>query len=144
MTAARTPAAGDHPVSYTHLTLPWHVVGMMGQPRRMAYYDFSDPALAPQAIWVSISVVGGAILVFSTLLLLLGLLGSHRGLVSAQPPLRFSLALRPPSRLPASLNGFGVWIVLVAALTVVNYGFPIAQILTLQRSGVATSPVETR
>lgn len=126
------------------LTLPWHVVGMMGQPRRMAYYDFTDPALAPQAVWVSISVVGGAILVFSTLLLVVGLLGAHRGSASAQPPLLFSLALRPPSRLPASLNGFGVWILLVAALTVVNYGYPIAQILMLQRSGVATYPVDAR
>ncbi|MGO4395463.1 cbb3-type cytochrome c oxidase subunit I [Variovorax sp. M-6] len=126
------------------VTLPWHVVGMMGQPRRMAYYDFADPALAPQAIWVSISAVGGAILVFSTLVLVAGLLGSHRGPVSEQAPLRFSLALRPPLRLPASLNGFGVWIVLVAALTVVNYGYPIAQILLLQRSGVATYPVEVR
>ena len=24
-------------------TLPWHVVGVMGQPRRMAYYDYTDP-----------------------------------------------------------------------------------------------------
>jgi hypothetical protein len=31
------------------VTLPWHVVGIMGQPRRMSYYDYSDPALAPQA-----------------------------------------------------------------------------------------------
>ena len=36
-------------------TLPWHAVGVMGQPRRMAYFDFSDPALAAQAIWVSLS-----------------------------------------------------------------------------------------
>ena len=45
------------------MTLPWHLVGVMGQPRRMAYYDFTDPALAPQAIWVSISAVGGFVLV---------------------------------------------------------------------------------
>jgi cytochrome c oxidase subunit 1 len=49
-------------------TLPWHVVGVMGQPRRMAYYDYTDPALAPQAIWVSLSAVGGFVLVFSALL----------------------------------------------------------------------------
>ena len=28
------------------VTLPWHLVGVMGQPRRMAYYDFTNPALA--------------------------------------------------------------------------------------------------
>jgi cytochrome c oxidase subunit 1 len=42
------------------VTLPWHLVGLMGQPRRMAYYDFTDPALAPQAIWVSISLSAGS------------------------------------------------------------------------------------
>ena len=50
-------------------TLPWHLVGLMGQPRRMAYFDYTDPALAPQAIWVSVSAVGGFVLVFSALLL---------------------------------------------------------------------------
>ena len=45
------------------VTLPWHLVGVMGQPRRMAYYDYTDPALAPQAIWVSVSAIGGFVLV---------------------------------------------------------------------------------
>ncbi len=62
------------------VTLPWHLVGIMGQPRRMAYFDFTDPALAPQAIWVSVSAIGGFVLVFSAILLLGVLLASHRGL----------------------------------------------------------------
>ena len=60
------------------VTLPWHVVGIMGQPRRMAYYDYTDPALAPQAIWVSASAIGGFVLVFSALLLIGVLIASHR------------------------------------------------------------------
>ena len=31
------------------LSMPWHLVGLLGMPRRMAYYDFSHPALQPQA-----------------------------------------------------------------------------------------------
>ncbi|RZL87379.1 MAG: cytochrome C oxidase subunit I [Variovorax sp.] len=123
------------------VTLPWHVVGIMGQPRRMSYYDYSDPALAPQAIWVTVSAIGGFVLVFSTLLLVGMLLASHRRPASVQAPLLFSLALDPPRRLPASLNGFGVWMLLVAALTVTNYGFPLAQALFIQRSEVAPYPV---
>jgi heme/copper-type cytochrome/quinol oxidase subunit 1 len=30
-------------------TIPWHLVGLMGQPRRMAFYDYHNPAIAPQA-----------------------------------------------------------------------------------------------
>ena len=86
------------------VTLPWHLVGVMGQPRRMAYYDYTDPALAPQAIWVSVSAIGGFVLVFSALLLVGVLLASHRGPNAAIPPLRFSLAVNPPRRLPKSLE----------------------------------------
>ena len=124
-------------------TLPWHLVGIMGQPRRMAYFDFANPALAPQAIWVSISAIGGFILLASAILLLGLLLASHRGLVAAIPPITFSLAVNPPRRLPASLNGFGVWLFLVLGLTIANYGYPIAQLVFFQGSSVPAFAVQT-
>ena len=34
------------------LTFPWHYVGILGMPRRMAFYDYTDPVLAAQAAWV--------------------------------------------------------------------------------------------
>ena len=81
------------------VTLPWHLVGVMGQPRRMAYFDFTDPAQAPQAIWVSLSTFGGFVLVLSAILLVGVLAASHRGPNAAVPPLKFSLAINPPRRL---------------------------------------------
>ena len=53
------------------LTFPWHWVGILGMPRRMAFYDYTDPAIAPQAAWVTMSVIGGAILVLSGVLFLI-------------------------------------------------------------------------
>jgi cytochrome c oxidase subunit I len=125
-------------------TLPWHVVGVMGQPRRMAYYDYTDPALAPQAIWVSLSAVGGFVLVFSAFLLIYVLVASHRAPITAVSPLTFSLAVNPPRSLPESLNGFRVWVLLVVALTIANYGYPVAQSLLLKNTGVAAYPVQAR
>ena len=124
------------------VTLPWHLVGIMGQPRRMAYYDYTDPALAPQAIWVSISAFGGFVLVFSALLLVGVLLASHRGAAAANSPLKFSLAVHPPRFLPASLNSFRVWTLLVVALTIANYGYPLAQFLFLEHTGVPAYEVQ--
>lgn len=124
------------------VTLPWHLVGIMGQPRRMAYYDYTDPALAPQAIWVSISALGGFVLLFSALLLVGILFASQRGPVAENSPLKFSLAVHPPSVLPASLNGFRVWTLLVVALTLANYGFPLAQFLFLENTGVPAYAVQ--
>jgi cytochrome c oxidase subunit 1 len=126
------------------VTLPWHLVGLMGEPRRMAYYDFTDPALAPQAIWVSVSAIGGFVLVFSAVLLLGILLASHRRPRGSTPPLTFALAVYPPRTLPASLNSFAVWMLLVVALTVANYGYPIAQFLLQPGNGVPAYRVENR
>ena len=38
---------------------PWHWVGLLGMPRRMAFYDYADPAISPQALSVSLSAIGG-------------------------------------------------------------------------------------
>jgi cytochrome c oxidase subunit 1 len=126
------------------VTLPWHLVGIMGQPRRMAYYDYTDPALAQQAIWVSVSAVGGFVLLFSAALLVGLLVASLRGPVVAIPPLKLSLAVRPPHRLSPSLNGFRVWILLVLGLTVANYAYPIAQSTLVGGTGVPAYLVGAR
>ena len=42
-------------------------------------------------------------------------------------PFAYALAVHPPERVPASLNGFGLWNILVAVLMLVAYGYPIAQ-----------------
>ena len=41
---------------------------------------------------------------------------------------RFSVAAHPPRTLPAALNGFALWLGLMMGLTIVNYGFPIANL----------------
>jgi cytochrome c oxidase subunit 1 len=43
-------------------TFPWHYVGILGMPRRMASYDYANPAIAPEALSVSISIFGGLLL----------------------------------------------------------------------------------
>ena len=118
------------------LTFPWHYVGILGMPRRMAFYDYSDPAIAAQAASVTMSVVGGAILVLSGALFLIVLV---RGQMAAriEPGFyRFSVALREPRTLPAALNGFGLWLGLMVALTIANYGFPIAHTLATPETAV--------
>jgi cytochrome c oxidase subunit 1 len=91
---------------------------------------------------VALSAIGGFVLVFSALLLIGVLIASHRTPAAVGSPLTFSLAVHPPRNLPASLNSFGVWIVLVVALTVANYGYPVAQSLLLKNTGVAAYPVQ--
>jgi cytochrome c oxidase subunit I len=109
-------------------TFPWHWVGILGMPRRMAFYDFSDPAISPQAIYLTLSAIGGLILLASGLLFIFILATGH----SAQPmeagAYTFARPVHEVTSVPAPLNGYALWVALMIALTVTNYGFPIAQL----------------
>jgi cytochrome c oxidase subunit 1 len=111
------------------LTFPWHWVGILGMPRRMAFYDYSNPALSPEALSVVASVIGGAILVVSGALFFTVLVRGHLAPRVEPPEYRFSVAVRPPVTVPAALNGYGLWVGLMLALTVINYGFPIFHLM---------------
>ncbi len=123
------------------LTFPWHYVGILGMPRRMAFYDYTDPVIAAQAASVVMSVVGGLILVVSGTLFLLVLARGQWAPRNQPGAYRFSVATHPPRTLPAALNGLGLWVGLMLALTIVNYGFPIAHVLAIPGTAVPAVPV---
>ena len=123
------------------LTFPWHVVGVMGMPRRMAYFDYTNPEIAPQAITVTLSAIGGLLLVISGVLFLLVLLRGHRSGIVDLPEFRFSQPVHVPVRLPAALNGYALWLALMIGLSLVNYGYPIAQLVALKQTSVPAVPI---
>ena len=118
------------------LTFPWHYVGLLGMPRRMAFFDYSDPAVAPQATSVILSVLGGALLVLSGLMFVAVLARAHAAPRVDPGPYRFSVAVHPPRSVPAALNGYGLWLGLMIGLTIVNYGFPIVHLLGAPNTSV--------
>lgn len=117
-------------------TFPWHYAGLLGMPRRMAYFDFSNPAVAPEAITVVMSLIGALILVASGALFFIVLAKGHTGERVAPPPFEFSAPVHPSASLPVALNSFGLWVALMIGLTVINYGYPIAQLLALKETSV--------
>jgi cytochrome c oxidase subunit 1 len=125
------------------LTLPWHLVGLLGAPRRMAYYDYTNPALQSQAITVTMSAVGGLVLVISAALFLY-ILASARRQPGEVAPFAFSVAVHPTAKTPAVLNGLGLWVAMMVALTVVNYGYPIAQLALTPQAYVPVIPIGAR
>jgi cytochrome c oxidase subunit 1 len=125
------------------LTLPWHLVGLLGMPRRMAYYDYANPELHPQAWTVVVSTLGGALLVVSAVLFVFILARSRRP-GPAPGPFTFSAAAHPQAATPAALNTFGLWVAMMIALTVVNYGYPIAQLASLKEASVPIIPIGSR
>jgi cytochrome c oxidase subunit I len=125
-------------------TIPWHIAGLMGQPRRIAIFDYSDPFNARMAPLVIVSVIGGLILLVSALLLIIVLIRSHFSERTEAEPLRYAIAVNPPVRVPSSLNGFALWNGIVLVLMVAAYGYPIGQFFFLKQHSVpaveATGP----
>ena len=117
-------------------TIPWHVAGLMGQPRRVATFDYSDPLIAPMGPLVITSVVGGLILLSSAILLIVILVRSQLGKKVQAEPLGYALAVTPPMRVPPALNGFALWNAIVAVLMVIAYGYPIGQFFFMKQHSV--------
>jgi cytochrome c oxidase subunit 1 len=111
------------------LTFPWHWVGILGMPRRMAFYDYTNSALSPEALSVVASVIGGVILVVSGALFITVLIRGHLAPRVEPAEYRFSVAVHPPRSVPPALNGYGLWVGLMLTLTLINYGFPIVHLM---------------
>jgi cytochrome c oxidase subunit 1 len=122
-------------------TIPWHITGLMGQPRRVAVFDYSLPLVARMGPLVIVSVLGGFILLTSAIILIVILVRSHFGAHAATEPLRYALAVNPPKHVPASLNGFALWNSIVLVMMIAAYGYPIGQFFFLKSHSVPAIPV---
>ncbi len=114
------------------MTLPWHWLGLNGQWRRVARFDYSDPLIAWWGPWVDMSLVGGVMLLLSAALFIWNLAqlqGARRSAPATLPAVEYSLPLHLVSRVPAVLNGFGFWNAVVLVLMLLAYGWPIAQFI---------------
>jgi cytochrome c oxidase subunit I len=116
------------------MTIPWHITGLMGQPRRVAIFDFTDPLLARMIPLADLSVIGGLILLTSAILFIIILVRSQFGTLELAAPLRYALAVNPPTRVPESLNGFALWNTILLMFMIVMYGYPIGQFFFLKSS----------
>ena len=117
------------------LTVPWHWLGLQGQWRRVANFNYNDPLIAGWGPWVIASLGGGLILLASALLLVRNLLVVHLSAAAYTPRPLYTLPVHPVRAVPAALNGFGVWNVLVLVLMLVAYGWPIGQYLVQPSPG---------
>jgi cytochrome c oxidase subunit I len=120
-------------------SFPWHWVGILGMPRRMAYFDFSNPALQPEAIWVTVSAIGALILVAFGILVFVVLIRGSMASKGEVEPYHFAQAVHPPVRVPAALNGYALWVTLMILLTITNYGFPVLKLVA--RTGTSVPAI---
>ena len=118
------------------LTLPWHVLGLDGQPRRISSTPYDQVLVDKWQPNEIAMIIGGIILLVSALLLVYNLFKTH-GNAQAESSLEVEYAEPVHSilRMPHLMNGFGFWVLLVAVYMVASYGYPIAQFFLLDTHG---------
>jgi len=79
----------------------------------------------------------------SAILFVLILATARRNAV-APIPYTFSQPVHAPTHTPIALNSFGLWVAMMIALTVVNYGYPIAQLASIREASVPVIPIGSR
>jgi cytochrome c oxidase subunit I len=109
------------------MTFPWHWLGLQGQWRRVANFNYADPIIAGWGPLVIVSFAGGLVLLASALLFARNLAVLRRSTLPALDRPLYALAVDPPQRVPAALNGFALWNAWVLILMLLAYGYPIAQ-----------------
>jgi cytochrome c oxidase subunit I len=109
------------------MTLPWHWLGLQGQWRRVANFNYADPIIAAWGPWVIVSLCGAFVLLTSALLFVRNLAVLHLGTLPVRVRPLYAIAVNPPQHVPAALNGFGLWNVLLLVLMLLAYGYPVAQ-----------------
>ena len=125
-------------------SIPWHITGLMGQPRRIAIFDYSIPLVARTAALVIASAIGGLVLLIAAILLIVILVRSHLGERVLVQPMRYALAVNPPQQVPAALNGFALWNAIVAVVMIVAYGYPLGQFFFLKSHSVPAVQVTSQ
>jgi cytochrome c oxidase subunit 1 len=115
------------------LSTAWHINGLQGEPRRIAWAPYASDLVAQWAPFDLLMVLGGGVLLVSGVLFALNLFLTHRnGLVETKREVEYAEAVHPVLKLPAPLNGFALWNWLLLAYMAVDYGYPILQFFMMQ------------
>ncbi|MGB0722096.1 MAG: b(o/a)3-type cytochrome-c oxidase subunit 1 [Gammaproteobacteria bacterium] len=118
------------------LTMPWHVLGLLGQPRRTSSSPYDSPLVEQWDPHEAAMIVGGVILLVSSALFVFNLLMTHlKRSDEANMADEWAEALYPPVHLPKPLNGFALWNIMILVWMVVSYGYPVLQFLILDTPG---------
>jgi cytochrome c oxidase subunit 1 len=122
-------------------SIPTHLTGMMGMPRRVFDASYAGSAVAESwKVWTFISSIGGIILFVSAMFFVMVMVGTAlAGRRYPQEPIAFAEPIED-DRPPRLLDRLGLWTLVAIALIVAAYAMPIYHLLTMPGPG---SPPQT-
>ncbi len=118
------------------LTLPWHVLGIYGQPRRVSATDqySAFPEYAQMwGLYEALMVAGAVLVVLSGFMFVYNLLMTHFNKTpEANTKVEYAAAIHEPMRLPNVLNSLSFWNWAMLAYMILSYGYPIVQFFFME------------
>ncbi len=116
-------------------SIPSHIAGLMGMPRRIYTGEFQGAAAAQAWVpLVNLSAVGGVILFVSALCYVGVVVGSMLvSPVGERAPFEYAEALTPPTPGSSLWDRFGLWTVVAVVLIALAYGPALYHLHTMTR-----------
>lgn len=122
-------------VGMQFFSIPNHIVGLMGMPRRVYTGEYQDVAAAQAWIpFVNLSAIGGVILFVSAMCyvgtILATMLVSPRGEMA---PVEYAEPMSPLEPGPSLWDRLGLWMAVAAVMILIVYGPPLYHLHTMAR-----------
>ncbi|MGZ8187853.1 MAG: b(o/a)3-type cytochrome-c oxidase subunit 1 [Methylosarcina sp.] len=119
------------------MTTPWHILGLLGQPRRISRVEYNSPLTLAWDFFELAMIFGGLVLLASACLFIYNLTMTqlnpkqeiHEEIIEYAEP------YQPVAQVPEFLNDFGFWNKVIAVLMAVSFGVPILQFFFMQTFG---------
>lgn len=114
------------------LTTPWHILGLLGQPRRISSVNYNSVLTLAWDTYELAMILGGLMLLGSACLFIYILVKTQLGIEAEYDlTVEYAEAMQPATHLPAFLNDFRIWHLTIAAFMLIAFAYPILQFFFL-------------
>jgi cytochrome c oxidase subunit 1 len=122
------------------LTTPWHILGLLGQPRRISSVQYNHPLTLAWDTFELAMIVGGLIMLGSACLFVYNLAKTQLNPTTETytGKVEYAEPIHPVHHLPEFLNDFKIWHWVIAVFMLISFGYPILQFFfmdTFESSG---------
>jgi cytochrome c oxidase subunit I len=124
-------------IGMTVLSTPWHVLGLLGQPRRLSTVVYNSLLTLAWKPYELMMIVGGLIMLGSACLFVFNLYKTQTGpmVEGFDETIEFAEPIHPVKELPEYLNDFKLWNRVIAVLMAISFGVPILQFFFMDTYG---------
>ncbi|NOQ77231.1 MAG: cytochrome C oxidase subunit I [Methylococcaceae bacterium] len=115
------------------MTTPWHVLGLLGQPRRISSVVYNNLMTLSWKPYELLMILGGLILLGSACLFIYLIFKTQFGATKEvfEGEVEYAETYRPVTDLPEYLNDIKLWNKVIAVLMFISFGIPILQFFFL-------------